>query len=458
VKRVVTGLDAPGMTGRQAATELEAIAAIKRLLAGAELSLAHRVDETQAWRGSGATTSGEWLARVEGTSKADARRVLDTAARLDDQPLLADAARRGELSERQLAAVSDAAAVAPGAAERLVRHAQGRSLRELQEECDRTKAAADRDAEARRARLHAQRSLRTWTAPDGAFKLLWTTTPEAGAELLARLKPFRDAEFARARAEGRRDAPDAYDADALLAMSRAGSGAREADADGGTDQVGLPAKVIARCDWGAVRRGHLHEGEVCEIAGVGPVAPSVIAELIDRGDTLLAAVLTDGVEVQRVVHAGRKLTAAQRTAMEWRDPQCVVLGCDRRLRLEVDHRDDYAVSGHTTLSELEWKCEPHHDLKTYQGWQLEPGVGPRRLLPPDHPDYPGDPRGSPPPGRRRRSDGTVGAFPVLVAQQAGVELAGGVAGQLVEEVDGARHLESGQVLAGEGQDLRLELG
>jgi hypothetical protein len=407
---LVEGLDAPGMTGSQAAAELQAIASIKRLLAGAELSLAHRVDQTQAWRGSGATNSGEWLARVDGTSKADARRLLDTAARLDDQPLLADVARRGELSERQLAAVSEAAAVAPAAAERLVRHAQGRSLRELQEECERTKAAADRDAEARRARLHAQRSLRTWTAPDGAFKLLWSTTPEAGAELLARLKPFRDAEFARARTERRHEAPDA---DALLAMSQAGSGRdgaqRGAGADANADEmdgapakVGLPAKVIARCDWAAVRRGHLHEGEVCEIAGVGPVAPSVIAELVESGDTLLAAVLTDGIDLQRVVHAGRKLTAAQRTAMEWRDPQCVVLGCDRRLRLEVDHRHDYAVSGNTTLGELEWTCEPHHDLKTYRGWQLEPGGGPRRLLPPDHPDYPGDPRGTPPPGRRRR--------------------------------------------------------
>lgn len=214
--------------------------------------------------------------------------------------------------------------------------------------------------------------------------------------------PFRRRVFDAARKEGRRERPEAYDADALLQMARAGEADASASRGSSTaKRVGRPAKVIARVDWGAIRRGHLHDGELCEIAGVGPVAPSVIRDLVESGDSLLAAVLTDGTEVQKVVHAGRKLTATQRTSMEWRDPQCIVLGCDRRLRLEIDHRVDYAVSHQTTLDELEWQCEPHHDLKTYEGWQLEPGSGRRRLLPPDDPDYPGDPRGTPPPGARR---------------------------------------------------------
>ena len=55
------------------------------------------------------------------------------------------------------------------------------------------------------------------------------------------------------------------------------------------------------------------------------------------------------------------------------------------------------------------------------------------------------------------SDGAVGALPVLVPQQARVELAGGIAGQGLLEVDRAGHLVAGQVLAGEGQDLGLQL-
>ncbi len=419
---MVNDLEPEILTGAQAAHELELIAATKRLLAAAEVDLARRVDQTKAWRDSAATNASDWFAQVSGSTKGDARRLFDTAHKIEDQPDLREAARRGELSERQMSAVADAGAADPDSIGDLVAHARGRSLRELQEECDRRKAAADRDAEARRARIHAARSLRHWQAADGAFKLLWSTTPEAGAELLARLKPFREAEFAKARRAGRRERSEAYDADAMSAMAGAASARRRGTgAIGGdesksglapadtatTKRVGLPAKVIARVDWSAIRRGHLHAGELCEIAGIGPVAPSVIRDLIESGDSLLAGVITDGIAVQRVVHAGRKLTAAQRTAMEWRDPQCIVLGCDRRLRLEIDHRQDYAITQHTMLDELEWHCEPHHDLKSYEGWQLEPGTGKRRLLAPDHSDYPGDPRGSPP--KRRRSRAPTGS-------------------------------------------------
>ena len=426
VSVVCRSLEAGCLSGEAAAAELEAIASIKRLLVGAELALAGRVKQTEVWRADGSATPGEWWARRNGTSKADGQRVIDTAAKVATQPELAEAIGHGALSERQAAAIAAVGEVVPEAVGELVDKAGRVSLRELTEDCDRRRAAADRDAEARRARIHAARALRHWIGADGLCNLWWSGAPEVGAELLARLAPFRRAVFDQARRDGRRERPEAYDADALVAMARTASAASEAtsaspppDGDPSTPtepdgpqeskrkrkpkRTGRPAKVIARVDWSAVRRGHLHHGELCEIAGIGPVAPSVIRELIDSGDSLLAAVLTDGIEVQKVVHAGRKLTAAQRTAMEWRDPQCIVLGCDRRLRLEIDHRADYAITHHTTLDELDYHCEPHHDLKTYQGWQLEPGTGKRRLLPPDHPDHPGDPRGTPPPGRRRRA-------------------------------------------------------
>ena len=73
---------------------------------------------------------------------------------------------------------------------------------------------------------------------------------------------------------------------------------------------------------------------------------------------------------------------------------------------------------------------------------------------------PGSPKaarqGGLPTGGPIRSSGRRPAS--TVAQQAGVELAGGMAGQLVEEVDRAGHLVAGQVLTGEGQDLGLQLG
>jgi len=51
---------------------------------------------------------------------------------------------------------------------RLLRGAKGKGLRELQDECRATRTHADPAPAATRARIHAQRSYRTWTDPDGA--------------------------------------------------------------------------------------------------------------------------------------------------------------------------------------------------------------------------------------------------------------------------------------------------
>ena len=54
---------------------------------------------------------------------------------------------------------------------------------------------------------------------------------------------------------------------------------------------------------------------------------------------------------------------------------------------------------------------------------------------------------------RGRLDRAAGGLPVLVLEEALVELAGGVAGQLVAEVDRARALHVGEVLAAVGDQL-----
>jgi hypothetical protein len=196
------------------------LARMRHRLSAVEAELAARVASTDVWRRSGAKSAGEWFARVSGSTTGEAAQRLSTVKRLGELPETRHSVAQGELSPTQAAVIADAAAVAPAAEAALLEVARRDSLRGLRDEAGRAKAAADRDPEARHARLHRRRSLRTWTDPDGAFKLMWATTPDAGAELLARLRPFREHAFREARAESRREPPEAYDADGLLAMAR----------------------------------------------------------------------------------------------------------------------------------------------------------------------------------------------------------------------------------------------
>src|SRR5205085_6364394 len=140
--------------------------------------------------------------------------------------------------------------------------------------------------------VHARRQLRHWTEPDGTFRLDLRTTPDAGATILANLKPFCDETFAEARAAGRRESAEAYAADALVAMAEA---AVAPGVDGGGAGSGPRAVVHVRVDHEALLRGHTEAGEVCEVPGVGPIP--VATARAWAGDAVLKALVTNGVDV-----------------------------------------------------------------------------------------------------------------------------------------------------------------
>ena len=248
---------------------------------------------------------------------------------------------------------------------------------ELGQECARVKAAVG-NPEARRRTIHAGRYLRTWTDADGAWHLGMRANPEVGAVVMAALEPVRDRLFRTARAQGRREASEAYAADALVALCRG--------------EAGVPrrsgTKVIVRVDLGALLRGYPIQGELCEICGFGPVAVSALRELIDSGDPFLAAVVTRGQEVAGVAHLGRRANAAQQTALEWLYPCCAVEGCSASTWLENDHRLDWATSGLTVLDLFDRLCSHHHDAKTLEGWSLVEGRGKRAFVAPEDPRHP----------------------------------------------------------------------
>jgi len=134
------------------------------------------------------------------------------------------------------------------------------------------------------------------------------------------------------------------------------------------------------------RCGSLQGDEVCEIAGLGPIPVAIARSLL--GESTLHLVLTKGTDVANVTYLGRGPSAAQRIALLWQMPACSRLGCNRRARVQVDHRTPYARQPVTELTNLDPLCEHDHALKTRQGWALVAGQGKRALVPPDHPDHP----------------------------------------------------------------------
>jgi hypothetical protein len=333
---------------------------IERIGHGLKTCAAAKVAATSAWRRDGDRTPEEWLARQTGTSKADAGRLVDTGRKLERLPATTAALTRGELSAKQAEAIAGAAAADPWAEQRLLERAKERSLRELQEECRRTRVNADRDPEATARRVHAKRSYHMWTDADGATGHLQLSGPLASiARMDNAIRHAAEGHFRAARTAGRREPAEAYAFDAAEQLL-----VSEGDA---AVPAGADAKIIVRVDHAALLRGCTLDGETCEIAGVGPVPVGTVREWM--ADAFVAAVLTRGEDVQRVVHLGRRFTATQRTALQWHDPVCARKGCGNRLGLEYDHLEDWAATHTTRVPAAKRFCRGCHRLKS-TGWHV----------------------------------------------------------------------------------------
>jgi hypothetical protein len=355
---------------RQAAA-VESIAATVKALAAA------RASDIGTWRRGAHRSAAEELAAATGSSVGAARDTIKTGERLEGQPEVAAAARSGELSAAQASMITQAAAANPQAQLGLLECAKTGSLGELRNHCAEVIAAADRHPDDRRRRIHKGRRLKVWNDLEGVAHLVARGNPEDIAQVMAAVEPLRDELFGAARREGRREAPEAYAFDALVALARRGPKA-------GSGR----AKIIVRVDLGALLRGYPLEEENCEIVGYGPVAPSAVLDLIDTGDPFLAAVATKGEKLLGVVHLGRRPRAAQQTALEWLYPACAVRGCSTQAFLQADHRLDWSKVHITVLDLLDRLCRHHHGLKTNEGWALVAGRGKRDFVPPDDARHP----------------------------------------------------------------------
>ena len=94
-------------------------------------------------------------------------------------------------------------------------------------------------------------------------------------------------------------------------------------------------------------------------------------------------VVTRGVDITAVAHGGRTIPAHLRTALECRDPVCIVPTCEQRRGLQIDHRQPFAARGETSLANLARLCRYHHYQKSHLGYRYRGGPGTWEWIPPE---------------------------------------------------------------------------
>jgi len=326
-----------------------------------------QVERTNAWKGEGAKSISEWLSNETDCAHYEAQSVVLLANQLHHLPVTTAALLSGDLSGTQAVEVARGAIVAPNTETQLLNLSKHATVRDLRDATSRVVAAATDEAE-RHRQVHKSRYLKTWIDLDGSFNLKARITAANGALVMAALKPIQDEIFKAARESGAHERPEAYAADALLALCEKASASDSGLGASTTKTTRSNAVMNIRVDIDALKRGHTEHGEVCEIAGVGPIPVAIATEYL--GEAFLKLLIVDGVDIKTVAHMGRAIPAPLRTAVEERDRVCQVPTCDMSLGLEIDHIVPFAEGGPASLENLVRLCKRHHLQKTHDGYRL----------------------------------------------------------------------------------------
>ena len=354
---VVAGKDAAALVGiadeiRRAGDSLRTVAV-------------GQVERTNSWKGEGAKSITEWLSIETDCPQYEAQSVVLLANQLQHLPVTQAALRNGTLSNAQAVEVARGAIVAPNTETQLLNLAQHATVRDLRDATSRVVAGATDEAE-RHRQVHKSRYFKSWTDLDGSFNVRGRMTAANGALVMAALKPIQDEIFKAARKSGEHERPEAYAADALMVLCEKASSKHSSES--GTKTTRPNAVINIRIDIDALKRGHTEHGEVCEIAGVGPIPVATATEYL--GEAFLKLLVVDGVDIKTVAHMGRHIPAPLRTAVEERDRVCQVPTCDMSIGLEIDHIKPFCEGGPASLENLVRLCKRHHLQKTHDGYRL----------------------------------------------------------------------------------------
>jgi hypothetical protein len=373
VRSVVAETDVGQLDAVEAARVVEECAEAERLFAALRVVAAATFENKAVWRREGFPSLAAWMASKTGEAVGPARASLEMVGLLEKLPVLAAAFRQGLLSEVQAREIAEVASEVPGAEEHLVAAAAKLTLKGLREECQRVEAAALLDEDERHRRVHQRRRARAWVRKGEGHLSAVMTTDEL-ARVMAVLDAATNDVVARAIEGGWFESREAHSVDALVELLMS---------DGGM-AAGPDTMLHVVVDYDALIRGHTVSGEKCEVPGIGPIPVTLARQLAD--DAILKVFLTKGVDVVAVAHGGYTVPAHVRSALELRDPECIVPGCNARRNLQIDHRNTFNRTRVTRLEDLARLCPFHHRLKTFFGYMYRGGPGTWEWIPPENRD------------------------------------------------------------------------
>ena len=400
---VLAELDPAALDGDSAVELSDAFDRIERLAAAGKALVAGRVDETGAWRKTGARDAIGFLAARTRCSRGRVRDGLAATAQLGSMPLVNRALRTGELTIDGAADIAAAVAEHPEAEPELVAMARTATARQLKDRCVQIQAQGD-GAEDQHRRATAERSASSTVGRDGIWRLSVRLPVIDGALVDKALDFFQTQIFDQARQQGDREAFDAYRADALVAMAKAamgdschGSCAADPSGDDTDHGSGNRSKgrarrkrpssirhaIVVTVPHTVFRTGVPGDGETCEVPGVGPVPVSQVHQLMDD-DPIIKAVVTKGRDITAVATLTRNIKEDLRLAvLAANDLTCAVSTCDNKRFLELDHEWEYHKGGPTSYDNLRPLCSYHHQQRTTHGYQLRGSPGSYEWIAPD---------------------------------------------------------------------------
>jgi hypothetical protein len=339
-------LDGSGL--RRAAQE------VSRSIASLEQERRHilqLIDERGAFAAEGSRDAADWAASRLGMSRQAAVGQLDLARQLDDLPVLAEKAARGELSSDQAGPAAQLAGAArqhgdADADRTWATNAPGMGVDALRRRAGKARrpGAADH-ADARRVRV-----FESWRAGQ-ELRFRGSVPIDSGAVLLKAIErsmPERDP--ANPATLGQRQA------DGLLALASV-TVADDADPDRAT--VIAIVELAAICDDDPQATAELETGE--------PLATDTARRLVC--DSRLSVLVQD--KAGRAVGLGttaRTVTPALRRALVVRDGHCRFGDCTSRRFLHGHHITHWPAP--TVMSNLAMVCYSHHHALHEGGWHL----------------------------------------------------------------------------------------
>ncbi len=297
-------------------------------------------------RRDGDAAAEEMLRRGQKRSRRGARKAVETAARLEWAPTVAEKLAEGAITPEAAGLILDAGAEAPVDQRALVDAAEtepeDQFRRTLKDHVN--ERTSDEELEIRRARQRRRRRASISEHGDGMFHLFAQLDPLAGARVQAALIAKTDQLFRAEDPKNRPSAPQRF-ADALAELICT------------NDSAGAPSGVelLVLADYDQTRDAitnarladgtRLTEAETLAIACDAKILPGIFNK--HTGNPLLG-------------RSQRKVSPRHRKRLVARDGGCI--GCRASEKIcEVHHDKHWAHGGETTLDNtclLCWRC--HH--------------------------------------------------------------------------------------------------